>query len=85
MLIHENQCCGCAVPGYPCLGRSCPYVDVPVYYCDCCGFDVHAEYDIDGSHYCEGCAITYLNEVFNELTLSEQAEILEIDLKRLED
>lgn len=85
MIKYENHCCSCAVPGYPCMGNSCPNVNVPVVYCDCCDDDVHAEYDIDGGHYCGDCAETYLKELFNELTLSEQAEVLGVEIKRLED
>ena len=85
MIRYENQCCDCAVPGYPCLGSSCPYVDVPVYYCDACDNEIHTGYEIDGDHYCEGCARQYINECFKDLTLSEQAEALDITLKSLED
>lgn len=85
MIRYENHCCDCAVPGYPCIGDSCPYVNVPVYYCDICDNDTHAEYDIEGEHYCEIHAKACLKEIFEELTLSEQAEVLKIDMKSLED
>ena len=84
MIKYENHCCDCAVPGYPCVGNSCPHVNVPVYYCDYCNNNAYAEYDIEGSHYCEDCAKIYLKEVFDELTLSEQIEMLNIDMKKLE-
>ena len=32
----ENDCCGCAVPLYPCRGDSCSLRHVPHYYCDKC-------------------------------------------------
>lgn len=85
MIRYENHCCGCAVPAYPCIGDDCPYVNVPMCYCDYCDNDSHAEYDIEGEHYCENCAKKYLKEVFNDLTLSEQAESLDINMKCLED
>lgn len=85
MIRYENHCCGCAVPAYPCIGDSCPYVNVPVRYCDYCDKDSYAKYDIEGEHYCEDCAKKYLKEVFNDLTLSEQAEALDVDVKCLED
>lgn len=84
MIKHENQCCDCAVPGYPCLGIFCPYINVPVYYCDICNYDAYAEYEIDGEHYCKDCAKNYLKECFDDLTLLEQAKILDIPFKRLE-
>ena len=85
MIRYEDHCCDCAAPGYPCMGSSCPNVNVPVCYCDCCDNDIHAEYDIDGGHYCERCAEAYLKEVFDSLTLVEQAETLGLDMKSLED
>ncbi len=84
MIKYENHCCDCAVPGYPCMGSFCPYINVPVYYCDSCNNDIYAEYEIDGGHYCEDCTKKYLRETFDNLTLSEQAELLEIDMKGLE-
>ena len=85
MLRYENHCCGCAVPAYPCVGNSCPNINVPVYYCDCCNNDAHAEYSIEDEDYCEDCAKTYLKEVFDALTPLEQAEVLGISLKYLEE
>ena len=81
MIRHENHCCDCAVPSYPCLGSSCPYINVPVYYCDICDNDTYANYEIDEKYYCEKHIKEYINENFNELSLSEQAEILNIKLK----
>lgn len=85
MIKYENHCCDCAVPGYPCIGSSCPYVNVPVAYCDECNNDTYAQYDIEGEHYCEAHAKEYLKERFEELSVSEQAEMLEVLLTSLED
>ena len=84
MIRYENHCCDCAVPGYPCIGNSCPYMNVPIYYCDGCSGDTRAEYEVEGEHYCKECAKKYLKEAFSDLTLSEQAEALNIDIKTLE-
>ena len=84
MIRYENRCCDCAVPGYPCLGNLCPYVNVPVYYCDICDCDAYAEYEINGEHYCGDCAKNYIKEYFEDLSLSEQAERLGIIFKRME-
>lgn len=32
----ENECCGCSVPAYPCMGDSCPNRHVLHYFCDKC-------------------------------------------------
>ena len=55
MLRHENHCCGCAVPGYPCRGDACPLRCVEVYYCDQCGCELEEVYDADGEELCEEC------------------------------
>ena len=85
MIKYENHCCGCAAPGYPCIGSSCPYVNVPVYYCDFCDIDNYAVCDIENEHYCEEHAKAYLKEIFEDLSLLEQGEILDINIKSLED
>jgi len=65
-----------------CLGRICRYVDVPVDYCDSCNGE-GAKYRIDGEDYCEECAKEYLKDIFNDLTIIEQAEVLDIDIERI--
>lgn len=79
MIKYENQCCGCATDGYPCIGESCPYVKVPVYYCDNCKEESAHAYEIDGEHYCEECAGKYMKDIFLDLSTAEQAEILNIE------
>ena len=85
MIKYENHCCDCAVPAYPCLGNACPNVNVPVYYCDICDNDTYAEYDIDGEHYCEKCAKEYFKEMFENLSVDEQAHLFDYSLQTLED
>jgi hypothetical protein len=50
-----NECCDCAVPGYPCLGEACPRRNVEVYECDECGDEIPCDevYEDDGEHLCE--------------------------------
>ena len=56
MVKIENQCCDCAVPGYPCLGSSCPNRHVEVYYCDKCGDSIEDDvYEVEGEELCEYC------------------------------
>lgn len=75
----ENHCVDC---GLPCLGRSCPYNSVPVYYCDECG--EYAEYRIEDSDLCDSCAKEHLQEVFDNLTITEKAELLEVSCDELD-
>ena len=60
----ENHCCGCAVPGYPCMGKYCPNTSVPVYYCDKCGSEIYCDevYEVDEKDLCEDC----LKEIFKK-------------------
>lgn len=80
MLKIENQCVDC---GLPCLGNSCVYRNVPVFYCDQCG-DEGADYRIDREDYCEDCAKKYIQEVFDDLSFMEQAEALDIDIQYID-
>lgn len=72
----ENHCVGC---GLPCMGRVCYYQNFSTYYCDNCE-DGEAKYRIDGEDLCEKCTKLIIKEAFDNLTLSEQAEILGINL-----
>lgn len=51
MIKYENDCCGCAVPGYPCTGE---HKRVPHYYCDECK-DETTIYEYDGRQLCIDC------------------------------
>ena len=77
----ENHCVDC---GLPCLGSSCPYRNVRVFYCDICGSE-GAIFRIDGEDYCEECTKNYLKVAFNGLILTEQAEVLGIQMQNTED
>lgn len=57
MKKYENECCGCATPGYPCLGDTCPNRNVKHLYCDKCNDDVDELYDVDGEELCEDCLL----------------------------
>ena len=62
MIRYENHCCGCAAPGYPCMGRSCPYSRVEVHYCDHCGEELGYINEVGGKEFCDEC----LEEIFGE-------------------
>lgn len=55
MIKYEDQCCGCAVPAYPCLGSECPRKNVLVKYCDICDKETDELYSIDWIDYCSEC------------------------------
>ena len=65
MITYENECCGCAVPGYPCMGDICPNINVKHLYCDKCKADCEELYDYDGEELCEECLL----DSFDKLTL----------------
>ena len=56
MVVIEDQCVGCAAPGYPCRGSDCPNRHVEVHYCDKCGYELEEDiYEVDGEELCEEC------------------------------
>ena len=55
MVRRESHCVGCAVPGYPCLGSSCPNLKVEVHYCDHCDEEIEEIFVVDGEELCEEC------------------------------
>lgn len=75
----ENHCVDC---GLPCIGNSCPYCNVSVYYCDDCG-NKKAKYNIDEDDLCESCADKRIQEAFDNLTLLEKAETVGVDLSKI--
>ena len=62
MIKYEDECRGCAVPGYPCLGSSCPNRRVPHYYCDKCKSEEQL-YHFDGKELCLDCIAEMLEKV----------------------
>ena len=58
----ENDCCGCAVPGYPCRGDLCPLRHAVHVYCDECGIEVTDDkfYSYDDQDYCSDCMLDKL-------------------------
>ncbi len=60
---YENDCCDCAVPGYPCLGSACPNRNVLYISCDKCDEDIDGEvYIYDGKECCKDCLLDALIE-----------------------
>lgn len=66
MVVEEDHCCDCAVPGYPCQGSACPNRHVEVHYCDECGCQLETIYinEANGDELCGEC--------FDELNETEE-------------
>lgn len=80
--ITEDLCVDC---GLPCIGHACPYHkshNSENYYCDTCLLSC-AEYKIEGEDFCNECARAYLGDIFNDLTILEQAKLLKIDISKI--
>ena len=63
MIKYQNDCRGCAVPAYPCLGDSCPLRHSRHLYCDKCGDDVEKLYYLNGEELCKNCVLEKLEIV----------------------
>lgn len=61
MINIENECVGCP-PDMGCLGKSCPYLDVPRFYCDECGDEAEL-YWYEGEQLCIDCIEKRLEKV----------------------
>ncbi len=55
MVIYENDCVGCP-DSIGCIGKTCPKVNVPHYYCDECG-DETDTYIFDNAELCSACIL----------------------------
>ena len=51
----EDECVGCP-EGMGCLGSSCPYKNVPHFYCDRCG-DETKLYHFEDEELCADCLL----------------------------
>lgn len=62
MIKIENECCNCAVPGYPCRGDLCPLQRVVRIYCDKCRAEITGEkfYRYNEHEYCSDCTLDIL-------------------------
>ena len=57
MIKIIDECCGCAVPGYPCRGSACPNLKAEVHCCDECEEELGNWYYSTGDdeELCEDC------------------------------
>lgn len=55
MMYEVNECCDCAVPGYPCLGSACSNRHVIYFKCDICGEDYLTENEMYDEDICLEC------------------------------
>ena len=61
MIIIENHCVECPIE-MGCLGKSCPYQDVEVFYCDECG-EEDVLYEFEDEQLCINCILNRLHKV----------------------
>ena len=60
---YENECCGCAVPAYPCMGDACPNRNVRHLICDKCHEDVDDLYNTENGQLCAECVLGMFEKV----------------------
>lgn len=78
-----DDCVGCKDMGLSCLGISCPNKKVETYYCDCDGCESLAYFTLDGIDLCDEHAREYLQDIFDDSTISELAELFGVNLKEV--
>lgn len=79
MKVFESFCVECDIP---CMGKSCPNHSSAVYYCDDC--KDYAKYHIEDGDYCEFHTKKYLQECFDDLDVSQKAELLNMSLREID-
>ena len=59
---YEDDCCNCAVPGYPCTGE---HKHVPHYDCDDCGEEFYPSelYRYEDKMLCVDCLVRQFEKV----------------------
>lgn len=75
MTAYEDRCVGCTDLGLHCQGSSCKNKNVEVHYCDECKSDGCVAI-LDDEELCESCAETFVDDIWNQLSLSEKIELL---------
>lgn len=60
---YEDECCGCAVPAYPCMGDACPNRNVLYLSCDKCKEDADELYITEQGELCAECVLGMFEKV----------------------
>ena len=83
MYYETNECCGCAVPGYPCIGDSCHLRHTRHYSCDICDEPIESGkvYKLGLDDCCEGCIIEALCEDEGIENIRSLKQITDVDLR----
>lgn len=68
MTIFRNECVDC---GLPCMGNSCPHMNVPHSFCDECGTESLQLFDVDGMKVCKKC----LDNMFDFRIIETEDEV----------
>lgn len=82
MKKYENMCVGCP-PETGCLGKICPNINVPMYYCDVCHLAA-AKYTWNGDDYCEDCLKNRIDSDFEQLSVEEKSRTLGYDIVEID-
>ena len=56
MIKYENDCV-CCYTELGCLGKDCPYINVPHYYCDKCKSEEDVLYEYENLQLCACCLL----------------------------
>lgn len=75
MIKIEDHCVDCPRE-IGCLGKTCPFQNIKVHYCDMCE-EEESKYIIEDEEYCDICAKDYVAEYFRNLSMSEKMEMAE--------
>lgn len=62
MTVERNDCCDCAVPGYPCIGSHCPRTHIKIHVCDECECE-ETLYEYEGRELCQDCLLDIVPKV----------------------
>lgn len=73
MIKYEDECVGCHRE-MGCLGRECPYSNIPHVYCDECKDETEKFYYYDGEWLCKDCYISVMLEEAETATAEDLIE-----------
>ena len=69
----ENGCVGCPTE-MGCLGNSCKYRNIVVFYCDECGEETDTLYRYNGYELCQDCLLDKF-DIVDDSTYDEFEEL----------
>lgn len=73
MIIYENECVGCPTE-MGCMGKACPYNNVPHVHCDNCDCEADIFYAYEGEYFCRDCYVDMMLDCADTYTAEEIIE-----------